>query len=337
MNVKRIADRLFKEFSPVHRETVRVIYRAETQAPSIGVSVPSLLNRYAEELERYGKKQEKEVSRRLRSLARKIEEGTPSWQVYKGVLPEDIVSLLREASDAKSVPPQKIFEEYVPLKEMGEQALRSTRRKLYFPLALFFISVYALKGTVDVYLNIGTSGGQSFPPALTFVLENFLPINFAIGFFLVILFMFFPDKLPGFKSIFRAINGFLALGIIKVMNAFTFSPEEIIEVVEKEFTNKKILGRNIDALANLLRISKILSPAEAVEVKISAENGRMGEGINLILEERKQSIQDLNDMLQSAVGVISILILAIPVSMVVMAMGQMLMNSSSLTSGAGMP
>ncbi len=316
------------------REKVqRVIYRSEVAAPRMGVSSIELIEGYAKEL-----KEDKPVYTQLMLVTKALSKGRSKDLVYSKYMDDDILALLKD-SIKRSIPTADIFEGYVPYKELGTKTVKSIKKKMYVPLGIFALLVLGLNGTIDNFLIIQESGIISFTTIMNFLMNYFLYVNAAFGAFVGYWLIKKPHKVPVVKDIFLQINGMLSLSTVRTMHSMSYSSVEILKTLMKQFPETKKRSKklsktreNIDLMLQFLKDKKFLSDVQSAELKISGKRGEIREGVNIILKEKETEVKDLSQIVDSLVEKVSLVLLGPPILIVVLALVELMIQTTSLAS-----
>jgi len=327
---QKISDRLLK------KDVLRVIYRSEISAPQMGVSSIELLKNYAHEL-----RNNKKLSAKITGLARQLEKNKSKDLVYREFLDDDIYELLKD-SIKRQIPAHEIFSGYVPFKEMGEQLISSIKKKLYVPMIVFTLLTIGLNFTIKSFAEIAETGVINFTDMSTFLMNNYLLVNFSFGAFAGYWLMLSPEKVPIIKKVFHKIKGMLALSTVRTMYEMSYASGEIRKTLIRQFDIKEKKSKKrtkggalgeIDILLQLLKDEDFVSDIQSAELKMSSARGDVEKGVALILKEKENEIKDLNTVVDSVITNVSMLLLAPPIVIMVMVLLELMVSTTSMASG----
>ncbi|CAA6806637.1 MAG: Unknown protein [uncultured Sulfurovum sp.] len=299
---------IFNRFSDAHRETIKTIYRAEVKAPDMGESVSVILAKYRDVYKRL--KSNKKVISNLNYIIRELDRRSDRDVVYKGILSDDIVLFLKEASK-KHIKPSMIFEKYAPIKEKADKISRSTRNKLFIPIIVYFVALFGVNFMLSIFKEMRDDAIMPFSATVNFILDNFLWINGLIGIILIVLVFLYTEKLPIIKNAFLEIRGMLTLASIEVYHEMRYSSAEMIPALKRQFSLKySPTKKDIEGLVRLLEKEKLINPFQAAEIEIETERGKLLRGIQVALDEKTEKVEKLNYIMQDTIGKFSILMVA---------------------------
>ena len=305
----------------------KIIYRSELASKKMGVASVELIENYADAL-----KENKKLYFQLQKIIKVLKTGKPKDIVYKDILDKDILVLLKE-SRIKQIPSETIFRDYVPLKETGERILTSIKKKLYVPFFIYAMLVIGLNNTMKSFLEVAETGVVNFGGMQVWMMENFVVINFVIGFIFAFFLIIIPTKTPLIKKVFLRIRGMLALSTIRTMSDMAYSSADMHKTLMKQFdiqatkTDRSKNKNNIDKLIELLRNQKMLDLLEGAELKLGAERGELTESVNILLSDKEDEIVDLQEMVNAIVGTLAMLLLTPPVFMIVSVLTTLMANA----------
>ena len=315
------------KFKRSKNDILKIVYRSELTSKKMGISSFELIENYAKAL-----KENKRIYFFLKKIVKDLKTGQHKDIVYKDLMDKDIITLLRE-SRLKQIPSETIFKEYIPLKNIGERTMSSISKKLYVPFFIYAMLVLGLNSTMKSFLGVADYGVVNFGSVQLWMMENFIWINMAIGFVFAFFLLVIPTKTPIIKKVFLKIKGMLALSTIRTMSEMAYTSKDMVETIIKQFEikekKKKSLKslNNIEKLIILMKDEKMIDLLEGAELKLGAETGEFAESINLLLDEKKLEVESLQEMVNSIVGTLSMLLLTPPVFMIVSVLTTLMANT----------
>ncbi|HHO42560.1 MAG TPA: hypothetical protein ENN12_04290 [Epsilonproteobacteria bacterium] len=318
-------------FTP-RKDLVRIIYRAELTSSKLGGSVSDRLDRYVKDLIDLDFRNNKQTIKQLKRISSRLKKGENKYRVYQGILPNDIVSFMKEAED-KGVKSSKIIEEYAPIKQMGDSALMKVKKKMYFPFVIFFIAVFMFDYLIGELAPIIHSGSIPFPESMKSVMEHYKVINFSYGLFFAFLFLVIPQKLPLIKKIFHEINGLLAMATIMILHNLSYASSEMKPILIKSFKLKRKSWKNdgMDGLTKMLFQEGLLTSLQASEIRNSGSvTGELYVVLKFIFEEKRENVKLLDETIQEVVKNFTIFLIAMPLFTMLAILGSLFSGIISL-------
>jgi len=308
-------------------DILKVIYRSELASKKMGIASVELIENYAQALI-----ENKRVYFQLKKITKSLKSGNFKDVVYKDIMDRDIITLLRE-SRIKQIPSEAIFKDYVPLKRIGERTLSSISKKLYVPFVIYGMLVLGLNSTMKSFLGVAEYGVVSFGSVQLWMMENFVLINLSIGLLFAFFLLVIPTKTPIIKKVFIKIKGMLALSTIRTMSEMSYTSGDMYNTIVKQFDvkikSKKTL-RNVDNIGKLIVLmkdEKMIDLMEGAELKLGAERGDFSESVDILLEEKRIEVESLQEMVNSIIGTLSMLLLTPPVFMIVSVLTTLMANT----------
>jgi len=322
---------LKRTYGQTYRTIAKVIYRSESNATKVGASaVVDLLDKYIAEL-RSDKKRTSAV-KALKRISAKIQGGMPRHKAYSGYLPPQMVEFL-EIADEHKIDPSEIFKRYVPIQEDTDSLLRSIRAKMVMPLLIFSFAVVAVGKIVSVFQGIREDGVIHFMPYMNFVMDHYMTINVTYAALFIVFFILFPSKVPMIRGVMKEVEAIFALLAVEVYGMLGMPAGNIAKQIRRQFKIKtRRIGEDIHGLIRLLRGADYIDSLQGAELKIQAENQKLKDGVSLILDEKVKELEIQKDRLNSAVSLLSMLMLIVPVAMGVSLILGMMLSTSDLIS-----
>jgi len=308
-------------------DILKIIYRSELASKKMGIASVELIENYAKALI-----ENKRIYFQLKKIIKALNSGNHKDVVYRDIMDKDIIILLKE-SRIKQIPSETIFKDYVPLKRIGERTLSSISKKLYVPFFIYAMLVLGLNTTMKSFLGVAEYGVVNFGSMQLWMMENFILINFAIGFIFAFFLLIIPTKTPIIKKVFIKIKGMLALSTIRTMSEMAYTSGDMYSTLVKQFEvkvkSKKSLRNvdNIGKLISLMKDEKMIDLMEGAELKLGAERGDFSESVDILLEEKRIEVESLQEMVNSIIGTLSMLLLTPPVFMIVSVLTTLMANT----------
>lgn len=298
------------------------LVRAEIVSQQAGTSVMETIDQYAKELS----KSDRPVARQLETIARQLRKNRKRYMVYAPYMDKDIITFLKVAEE-KSIPAQKVFMEFAPIKEMQDKITGSVRRGLFMPLGMYLIIVIALGSTIDSFKSI-REGGVKLSPSINIIMDYFYEINGVFLFFILILFVFFQKKMPIISSVYHRLDSMMALGTVSTMFNLGYSSPDIVGPLIRQFDLKKNkVQRNIGGLVKLLASAKYITAFESADIKISMDRGDVKEPIRRILNDRTDQVSALRETVAGMMKNIALALTSLPLILTVLVFVSIMMES----------
>lgn len=293
-----------------NKKSIRdIIFNAELNSASIGVSTMELLEKYADEM----RDSNPNVSMKILSIAREMQAGKKRWDAYEGVIDADVLKLLKMAEE-KSIPSEKIITGYVPIKTITHQYNSTIRRNLIFPIVGALLITTILGYVVMKFKGPIDDGMVKVPEAASFVAEYYYHINISVIVFFAFLLFFIPHKLPMLKAVFLKLDSMLALAITRTMLQVGYASAEIIPILKNQFKSKAEPSANsVDGLIELLRYEKFIKPEEAAEIKITVTQDDPIKPIDRFIKQRQNDSEEMTKEAGKAVSTFTLLLTSIPI------------------------
>ena len=307
-----------------NEDLIRIIYRAEITAEAVNTSVSGILENYRADLSELNHNKNREVVKRLGTISKKLQNAEPRELVYKGILPEDVISFISQAETLGGVKASDIIREYAPIKELGEKSLKKIKMKMYFPFGIFVVAVLLFKFLVGEFIPIANAGTIYFSDFSKFVMNNYLYINMAYGAFFAFIFIMIPKKVPLIKKIFSEVEGMLALSTIIILHKLSYSASEMIPSLVSRFKLQKLIPRNkeIKGLTAMLYQANYLTDLQASDIRNSGSvTGQLGSVLTRIFVEKQERVVLIDELLQEAIKNITVLLIAFPIMMMLVVLG----------------
>jgi hypothetical protein len=325
-------NKTLRQFSTDYRNLIQRIYRAEVKAEEdSNKSVSTYMEDYAEDFLSFEPK-ETRVPYELKKLAKEIKKGKRGYEVYDGLISEEIITFLK-TSEAKGVKASMVFARYAPIKEMGERAMRGVRRKLIVPmglLVLFILGIYYIMGT---FREIYEDGVIPLGDSAVFIMDHFVAITVIYAAIFAYLLIIIPQKLPGLKKIFANINGMLALASMDIMHYISYDAGQMIMPIRQQFKIKRNHPRrDIFGLTDILYHEGYITKDQGSEMRRETE---LSVAIERALEEKKETVEGLNEVVQDAVKELSLLLLALPLFLMLYVLANLMLNAADQLGGVG--
>jgi len=309
-----------------NRDLIKIIYRAEITAEAVNTSVSGILENYRVDLSELNRNKNREIVKKLGSISKKLQNAEPRELVYKGILPEDVISFIAQAETIGGVKASDIIREYAPIKELGEKSLKKIKTKMYFPFGIFVVAVLLFKFLVGEFIPIANAGTIYFSDFTKFIMNNFLYINMVYGGIFVFIFILIPKKVPLIKKIFSEIEGMLALSTIIILHRLSYSASEMIPSLVSRFKLQKLVPRNkeIKGLTAMLYQAKYLTDLQASDIRNSGSvTGQLGSVLNRIFVEKQERVVLIDELVQEAIKNITVLLITFPIVMMLIVLGSL--------------
>ncbi len=307
-------------------DLIRVIYRAEITAEAIDSSVSEILDNYKKDLADLNYNKNKATVRKIEIISAKLRNAESRDKVYKGILPDDVVSFISQAEDIGGVKSSDIIREYAPIKELGEKSISKIKKKMMFPFGVFLVAVFMFNFLVGEFIPISKAGTIYFSDTSKFVMNNYLYINLIYGAIFAFLFMAIPKKIPLVKKVFSEIEGMLALSTIIILHKLSYSASEMIPLLVSRFKLQKINPRNreVSGLTEMLYRAEFITDLQASDIRNSGSvTGQLGSVLNRIFEEKRESVLLLDEILQEVIKNITVLLIAVPIVGMLVVLGSL--------------
>ncbi len=305
-------------------DLIRVIYRAEMTAEAIDTSVNEILLNYKTDLSDLNHTKNKDTIQKLGVIASRLQNAESRDRVYKGILPDDVIAFISQAEVIGGIKSSDIIREYAPIKELGEKSLSKIKKKLYFPFGIFLVAVFMFNFLVGEFIPIANAGTIYFSDTAKFVMNNYVYINLAYGGIFGFLFLAIPKKVPLISKVFSEIEGMLALSTIIIFHKLSYSASEMIPLLVTRFKLQKMNPRNreIKGLTAMLYQANYLSDLQASDIRNSGSvTGQLGSVLARVFNEKRESVELLDEILQEAVKNITVLLIAFPIMMMLVVLG----------------
>lgn len=311
------------------QEISKMILRAELSAPRSGVSVFDMLGEYAKEIE----KDKPKIAIKLQEVSRRMRRGEKRWNIYKNYVDSDILNLL-EMAEQKSIPASKIFQTYIPIKELSEKYIKSIKNSLKSPLGIYLLLSVVFSFVVEKFRIVDTVGNAHLSSTALFIIDNFLAVTGGILVFIVYALLIAPQTMPLLKGIFKKLNSMLVLSTTLTMFEIGYSSAEIISILAKQF-NLKVKRQQKDSklLVMLLKENRFVDTYEGADIKIGIVHGSLKDTLQRILEDRLEDAEGMKDIISDVVKNISLAMMAIPIVMTMIVMFDVMMIISSISGG----
>lgn len=307
-------------------DLIRVIYRAEITAEAIDSSVSEILDNYKKDLADLNYRKNKATVRKIEIISAKLRNAENRDKIYKGILPDDVVSFISQAENIGGVKASDIIREYAPIKELGEKSISKIKKKMMFPFGVFLVAVFMFNFLVGEFIPISEAGTIYFSETSKFIMRNYLYINLAYGAIFAFLFMAIPKKIPLVKKVFSEIEGMLALSTIIILHKLSYSASEMIPLLVSRFKLQKINPRNreVEGLTAMLYRADFITDLQASDIRNSGSvTGQLGSVLNRIFEEKRESVVLLDEILQEVIKNITVLLIAVPIIGMLVVLGSL--------------
>lgn len=312
------------EIALIKSKISHLIYDVEIEAPAMGITSKLLLNKYAKK-----HKKEKNIASILFDIERKLKKNIRKDEVYKPFLDRDIYLLLKE-SITRQIDIDKIFADYAPIKEKGEKLKRSIKAKLYFPFVLFVLIVLGLNETMSNFTKISSMGMTKFGTTDTFIMDNFIMLNFSYGLVFAIALLIYPQYMPLIKGVFLKLKGMLGLSTVRTMTEMGYSAGEIIKTLIKQFEikNTALIKKDLNGLLELMEREKFTDITQSARLSIAAERNEISKAVLRTLKQKSEEIDNIGNTVNSIMGTMS-LVLSVPPTIMALSIFIKLMGSAT--------
>jgi|GEM_PF-2616594 hypothetical protein len=273
--------------SAKQKETaVEAIYNAEFSTLGSGASVVDILKSTLAEL---GK------NKYIESAIAILLKGKPHNVAFRGILPNDIVDILKSA-EGGSIPPTDIFKTYIPMKEIIQKAESKIRSALMEPLIIYmlvggisFISINNIYHNVQVIPKLDLSTLAFIRNYYAFILVTpMAALYFAL--------IKFPDYIPIWNKVYRFVQAANYLLITKTIMTLGMSSVDVIRFLRQAGDVRLVkriddLKRNEQNMGGVTKaLSYYLFPVEIALLKTSVKYGTEKETIATIVEKRLMDV-----------------------------------------------
>lgn len=299
-------------------DLIRVIYRAEITAEAIDSSVSEILLNYKNDLTDLNYNKNKETIKKIGLIATRLQNAEPRDKVYKGILPDDVISFISQGEQIGGIKSSDIIKQYAPIKELGEKSLKKIKQKLYFPFGIFAVATMLFNFLIGEFIPIANAGTIYFSDISKFIMNNFIMINFVYGGFFAFLFLGIPRKMPLIKKVFSEVEGMLALSTIIILHKLSYSATEMIPLLVSRFNLQKINPRNreIAGLTLMLYQAEYISDLQASDIRnsgsVTAKQG-LASVLERIFKEKQESVELLDEVLQEVIKNVTVLLIVVPI------------------------
>ncbi|MDD4969846.1 MAG: hypothetical protein PHT07_10505 [Paludibacter sp.] len=313
------------------RKMEEIILRAESVASRAGTDHMQILEEYAASL----KKSEPTLSAKAINISRKLAGGGKRWNVYRDFLDQDILMLLKMASE-KNITAGKIIEDYLPIKRITSEYRNTIKKNLVMPTAITLLVIIALGYVNGELKKIVDSGMMHISDTSYMLMDHFYLMNLSfVGFFAVLLFVF-PRYVPILNKVYRELDAMQALALINTLLKVNYASIEIIPVLKKQFAITFSPKRqDIDGLIEILTVGKLVTALEAAELKVTTTQSDPKKAIEMLVNDRKKEAENLTQMAGKMVNTITLFMMATPILFMVSALSSMLQAAVALAQGAG--
>lgn len=313
------------------RPMEEIILRAESIAARAGTDHMQILEEYSKSL----RKTAPVLSAKAINISKRLSNGGKRWHVYKDFLDQDILLLLKMASE-KNITAGKMIEDYLPIKRITNDYRRTIKKNLLMPTFITFFIVLAL-GYVNGELKKIVDSGMMHVNDFSYTLmNNFYVFNLSlVGFFVTVLFLF-PRFVPILNKVYRELDSMQALALINTLLKVNYASIEIIPLIKKQFDLQHNCKRqDIDCLIEVLISGKLVTPLEAAELKVTTMQSDPKRAIEMLVAERKKEADSMTQVAGKIVNTLTMLMMASPVLFMVSTISAMLQSAMALAQGTG--
>lgn len=308
-----------------------IILRAESIAARAGTDHMQILEEYSVSL----KKTAPALSIKAINISKKLANGGKRWNVYKDFLDQDILMLLKMASE-KNITAGKVIEDYLPIKRITNEYRRTIQKNLMMPTFITLFIIFALGYVNSELKKIVDTGMMHISDFAYTLMDNFYLINIGLVLFFTVLLFGLPRYVPILNKVYRELDAMQALALINTLLKVNYASIEIIPLLKKQFSLQHTCKRqDIDCLIEMLIVGKLITPLEAAELKVTTMQSDPKKAIELLVTERKKEAEGMTQVAGKIVNTLTMLMMASPVLFMVSAISGMLQAAMSIAQGAG--
>lgn len=309
-----------------------ILFQAEINSAKVGTSYIELLDKYSQELNG----SDDILAERINQIVRLLRQGKKRWDVYEGIVDEDVLVLLKMA-EQKSISPDKIIENYLPVKNLISEYRKTIKRNLIGPIVRSVVVIILLGYTVTQFKKPMDDKMVIVSDFAYFIADNYFLLSLSIVGVVALMLFTVPHKLPLLKNIFKKLDSILAMATTNTMLQVGYSSAAIIPILKEQFKSEYVPDKyDIDGLVSFLRTEGLMRPDESAELKLAVTLHDPEETLSRFINTRKKDSEGLTKEAGKAVSVVALILTAIPIIFMVLVMTQFLMSAADMSQKAGM-
>lgn len=310
MEIRRLIDRVRGKLT----EARELIYESEITANRVGVYVADIL-------EMTNKKVKNPY---VSSVVKRLKGRTERIRAYRGVLPADVLDILKVASE-KNVNPGELFESYVRLKRELDKAESRLIGALMGPAVSYVVYSILVVAGLMVVISRFKQIPELDVSEVEFIKDAYLYTFWTPLVVIGVLIRVIPHKIPVWKRVYTYVKSAQYLLLTKTMYRMGLSGGDVVDVLKKSrdkmvATKARRLPKEMHNVHGLVKILvDYLEPMEAALLEVGVKFSREEEIIDTLVDRKLRSVEGRVRSMENLLGKLNVVAIAVPMVVFVVA------------------